>query len=64
MSPTTSSTSSCAPSPALTYPLVDPSYTPDGAAGMLTQEPTPAAGRYQATFPYLGTPHDGFTTPS
>ena len=24
----------------------------------------PGAGRYQSTFPYLGTPHDGFDTPS
>ena len=48
----------------LTYPLVDPSYTPDAAAGMLTQGLTPGPDRYQATFPYLGTPHDGFTTPS
>ena len=48
----------------LTYPLVDPSYTPDAAAGMLTQVLTPGPDRYQATFPYLGTPHDGFSTPS
>ncbi len=48
----------------LTYPLVDPSYTPDAAAGMLTQGLTPGPDRYQATFPYLGTPHDGFSTPS
>ncbi len=48
----------------LTYPLVDPSYTPDAAAGMLTQGLTPGPDRYQSTFPYLGTPHDGFSTPS
>jgi hypothetical protein len=46
----------------LTYPLVDPSYTPDAAAGKLTQGLTPGPDRYQDTFPYLGTPHDGFST--
>lgn len=48
----------------LTYPLVNPSYTPDAAASQLTQGLTPGPDRYQATFPYLGTPHDGFSTPS
>jgi len=48
----------------LTIPLVDPSFTPDGAAGLVTQGLTPAASRYQATFPYLGQPLDGFHNPS
>jgi hypothetical protein len=48
----------------LTYPLVDKTYTPDAAASKLTQGLTPSADRYQATFPYLGTPHDGYDTPS
>jgi hypothetical protein len=48
----------------LTYPLVNPSYTPDAAASKLTQGLKPGAHRYQSTFPYLGTPHDGFHTPS
>jgi Domain of unknown function (DUF4331) len=48
----------------LTYPLVNPSYTPDDAASKLTQGLTPGSHRYQSTFPYLGTPHDGFHTPS
>jgi hypothetical protein len=48
----------------LTYPLVQPSYQPDAAASQLTQGLTPGPDRYQATFPYLGTPHDGFNTPS
>ena len=47
-----------------TIPLVDPSYTPDGAAALLSSAPQPGAGRYQDTFPYLGTPHDGYDTPS
>jgi hypothetical protein len=59
-----------------TIPLVDKSYTPDGAAGALTQWQlsqeggSPGAGtvpgpnRYQSTFPYLGDPLDGFDNPS
>ncbi len=46
----------------LTYPLVAPSYTPDAAASAVTQGVTPGPDRYQGTFPYLGTPHDGFST--
>jgi hypothetical protein len=47
-----------------TIPLVDPSYTVDGAVGAVSSYLTPGADRYQSTFPYLGTPHDGFHTPS
>jgi Domain of unknown function (DUF4331) len=47
-----------------TYPLVDPSYTPDAAASLITEGLTPAASRFQSTFPYIGVPHDGFSTPS
>src|SRR5438067_2828844 len=47
-----------------TIPLVDPSYTVDGAVGAVSSYLTPGTGRYQSTFPYLGTPHDGFDTPS
>jgi hypothetical protein len=47
-----------------TYPLVNPSYTPDAAVGAVSSYLTPGNGRYQSTFPYLGTPHDGFDTPS
>ncbi|HJU36786.1 MAG TPA: DUF4331 domain-containing protein [Gaiellaceae bacterium] len=47
-----------------TIPLVDSSYTVDGAVGAVSSYLTPGADRYQATFPYLGTPHDGFDTPS
>src|SRR5262249_24779329 len=51
-----------------TYPLVAPTYTPVAAAGLLTQQPfnkpTPGPGRYLSTFPYVGTPNDGFNTPS
>ena len=53
-----------------TYPLVDSTHTfvPDAAAGALTQGiPEPATGpgdRYLAAFPYVGTPYDGYDTPS
>jgi hypothetical protein len=51
----------------VTYPLVA-TYSPDAAANLVTEQPfnppSPGAGRYQPTFPYLGTPHDGFSTPS
>jgi hypothetical protein len=47
-----------------TIPLVDPSYTPDGAVGLVSSYLTPGTDRYQASFPYLGTPHDGYDTPS
>jgi Domain of unknown function (DUF4331) len=49
-----------------TYPLVAPSYTPDGAAALLTDGLTPASvnAPYLSSFPYLGTPYDGFDVPS
>jgi Domain of unknown function (DUF4331) len=54
----------------VTYALVNKSYTPDAAAGVIEQwEPSqhatvPGPTRYQSTFPYLGPPLDGFDTPS
>jgi hypothetical protein len=47
-----------------TYALVNPSYTPDAAASLVSENLTPGPNRYQSTFPYLGLPHDGFSTPS
>jgi len=47
-----------------TIPLVDPSFTPDDAVGAVSSYITPGNDRYQSTFPYLGTPHDGYDTPS
>ncbi len=48
----------------VTWALVDKSYTPDAAAGELTEGLTPTSNRYKSTFPYLGPPLDGFDTPS
>jgi hypothetical protein len=47
-----------------TYPLVNPNYKPDGAVAAVSSYLTPAPDRFQSTFPYLGLPHDGFSTPS
>ena len=48
----------------VTYPLIDPAYAPDGAAGEVTQGVTPNASQYLSTFPYVGTPHGGYEFPS
>ena len=45
-----------------TYPLVDKSYTPDGAAALLTDGLTDANTSYLSQFPYLGTPQSGYNT--
>jgi hypothetical protein len=47
-----------------TIPLVDNSFTPDGAVAAVSSYITPAADRYQDNFPYLGAPLDGYDTPS
>lgn len=55
-----------------TLPLTDKSFTVDAAAGEitpgLTSSPTDLSAMntesYLPTFPYLGLPHQGFTTPS
>jgi Domain of unknown function (DUF4331) len=50
----------------VTYPLVDKSFTPDAAAGKLTDGLTPASvsAPYLGQFPYLGVPYSGFDNPS
>ena len=47
-----------------TIPLVDPGYVLDGAVAAVSSYLTPGSDRYQSSFPYLGTPHDGYDTPS
>jgi hypothetical protein len=54
-----------------TIPLVDSTFTADGAAGLVSDfssgqlgSSVPGNGRYIDHFPYLGTPHNGFDTPS
>jgi Domain of unknown function (DUF4331) len=45
-----------------TYPLVNKSYTPDGAAALVTDGLGPNSTRYLSHFPYLGTPKGGYQT--
>jgi hypothetical protein len=45
-----------------TIPLVDPSFTPDGAASLLTDGTSEAdnSSPFLAAFPYLGKPVNGY----
>ncbi len=45
-----------------TFPLVDKTYKPDKAAGLLTDGLGPNSTRYLSHFPYLGTPQSGYNT--
>ncbi len=46
----------------LTYPLVNPSYTPDAAVNAITDGLGAGSTSYLSQFPYLGTPQSGFAT--
>ena len=50
----------------VTYPLIDPKFKPDGAAGLLTDGLTPASVSAPplGSFPYLGVPYSGYNEPS
>ena len=50
----------------VTFPLVDKTFTPDAAAGGLTDGLTPnsVTSKFLGRFPYLGLPYDGYHTPS
>ena len=50
----------------VTYPLVESSYQPDAAAGLVTDGLTPASvdAPYLTAFPYLGVPYSGYYNPS
>jgi hypothetical protein len=50
----------------VTVPLADPSFTPDAAAGVVTDGLTASSvpSGYLTQFPYLGVPYSGFDTPS
>lgn len=46
----------------LTYPLVAPSYTPDGAAALIEDGTYNKPGRtFLTAFPYIGTPYSGYS---
>jgi hypothetical protein len=44
----------------LTYPLVMPDYTPDGAAGLIEDGTFPPDRTFLDVFPYAGTPYSGY----
>jgi hypothetical protein len=46
----------------VTIPLVDPTFTPDGAASVVTDGLT--FNNYISSFPYLGVPYAGYDVPS
>ncbi len=46
----------------VTIPLVDPGYTPDGAAGVVTDGTSNTNAASTSTFPYLGNPGGGYQT--
>ena len=50
----------------LTYPLIDPSYTVDGAAKIITDGLTNKSVKNKPLdrFPYMGIPYDGYDNPS
>jgi Domain of unknown function (DUF4331) len=50
----------------VTFPLIDKKFTPDKAAGLLTDGLTPAdvSASPLGQFPYLGVPYSGYNTPS
>jgi len=50
----------------VTFPLVDRTFTPDAAAGALTDGLTPASNPvpFLSSFPYLGVPNAGFDHPA
>ena len=50
----------------LTVPLVDKTFTPDKAAGQVTDglDPSSVSAPYLGQFPYLGVPYSGFDNPS
>jgi hypothetical protein len=55
-----------------TYPLIDPTFVPDKAVGIVDQGLTSSATdqtargteHYLPSFPYLGTPHSGYEVPA
>jgi hypothetical protein len=50
----------------VTYPLVDPTFTPDAAASVVTDGllPGSVSSPFLDVFPYLGVPYDGYSNPS
>jgi len=47
-----------------TYPLIDASYTPDGAVGAIEDGTSPPVRVLLDEFPYVGTPYSGYDVPA
>jgi hypothetical protein len=48
----------------VTIPLVDPTFTPDGAASVIEDGTFPPVRQFLDKFPYIGTPYSGFDVPA
>ena len=47
-----------------TLPLVDNTFTPDGAAGLIEDGTFPPVRQFLNKFPYIGTPYSGYDVPA
>ncbi|HEX6568690.1 MAG TPA: DUF4331 domain-containing protein [Acidimicrobiales bacterium] len=47
-----------------TYPLVDPTFTPDGAVSVIEDGTFPPVRTFLDRFPYLGVPYSGYDVPA
>jgi hypothetical protein len=47
-----------------TYPLIDPSFTPDGAASAIEDGTFPPVRQFLNRFPFLGLPYSGYDVPA
>ena len=48
----------------ITLPLVDPTFTPDGAANLIEDGTFPPVRQFLNQFPYIGTPYSGYDVPA
>ncbi|HZM42018.1 MAG TPA: DUF4331 domain-containing protein [Acidimicrobiales bacterium] len=48
----------------ITIPLVDPTFTPDGAANVIEDGTFPPVRQFLDQFPYIGTPYSGYDVPA
>jgi hypothetical protein len=48
----------------VTYPLIDPNFTPDAAAGVIEDGTFPPVRQFFDRFPYVGLPYAGYDVPA
>ncbi len=48
----------------ITIPLVDSTFTPDGAANVIEDDTFPPVRQFLDRFPYIGTPYSGYDVPA